>query len=165
MTETPCPPNVPSAFPRPAGVTVLSCLTFLSSALLAFSSFAVMYAIILTVLQSLKNGAEHVNRTVYVLLSMWAIGLAASAWIAFRATVDLRRMRKRGRKLAIASMILLLLLGAFLAWLGAGSDWRMVLTGVGICLVSSVSILYLFLPSVRAKFNKDAASAASALRA
>jgi hypothetical protein len=76
------------------------------------------------------------------------------AGIAFTAAIDLWRMRNRGRKLTITSMILILPIAILFALQSNEYEWDIKIASVGICIVSSASLLYLFLPKVRIVFTQ-----------
>jgi len=137
---------------KPVGVMALSCLAFLSSA----GVFAIAILNISQVISFLRHApqsvVEYVEPPAYFVIPIAWICLAALGWIAFRAGIDLWHLRIRGRKLTIISMILLMPLGILFVMSPSTPEYEDRLIGLGICLVCSASLLYLFLRRVRSKF-------------
>lgn len=137
---------------RPIGVILLSCLAFLTSALSGVVAFLVIYQIFLFFRHSPQSRTEYVQPLAYVLVPIAWICVITLAGIACTAGIDLWRMKSRGRKLAITSMILLLPLGIVFALVSNEYEHDIKMTGVGVCIVCSAAIGYLFLPRVRTLF-------------
>jgi heme/copper-type cytochrome/quinol oxidase subunit 3 len=144
---------------RPIGVILLSCLAFLTSAISGVVAFLVFYQILLFFRHSPQSRTEDVQPLAYVLVPLAWICVITLAGIAFTAGIDLWRMKNRGRKLAITSMILLLPLGILFALASNEYEHDIKITAVGVCIVCSASILYLFFPRVRIMFAKKIDSA------
>jgi hypothetical protein len=127
-------------------------LAFITAAISAFLSIRIIQSTLLFLRRSPESGTEDAAPLAYVLVPLAWICLITLGGIAFTAGMDLWRMRSQGRKLAIASMVLLLPLGVLFAALPE-DEWGIKLMGIGICVVCSVSILYLFLPGIRILFD------------
>ena len=140
-------PTIESAHKRPIGVTILSGLAFLASAFIAFEAAYSAYVSIHFASQIAKEPFARLAPSGYALTFLAWVCLVTLGWIAFRAGLDLWRMRKRGRKLTLVGTVLTLSLGAFS--FAAGS-----FIGIPLCVIAVCSAVYLFLPNVRNQFSE-----------
>jgi hypothetical protein len=142
---------------RPIGVTVLSIAAFASSAGLVWLTVKIFQAIHAEVTLPLWTVEPARLIAVMFCLGMFYASLLALSALSFVAGRDLWNLRPRGRSLTLTTMILLLVLSVFFliralaAW-EAGWEAEKALV-LGICCLSVVSSVYLFLPDVRARFQ------------
>lgn len=139
---------------RPAGVVALAGFVILFSILIATACAAWFYQIVLFLLHSPKSSVVEVESLAYIFVPLAWLSLAALAWIAFTAGLDLWRMRSRGRKLTLVTMSLILIYGVILTWAGVPYDWGFASVGIAMCVIGISSVGYLLFPSLRSQFHE-----------
>ena len=134
---------------------LLSSFAFLASALIAVESLYLGYQLLVFLKHAAKAPFENVMPLAYVVVPVAWVCVALLAWIAFEAGLDLWRLRDRGRKLALAALILVLMFGYFLAWVSGFFDSAGGVVGIVLCALAISGFIYLLLPGVRAIFLKQ----------
>jgi MFS family permease len=134
---------------RPLGLTLLALLAFAASAFLAI----VPISIAISFLRDYHENPQDLSG--YLGLSIAVLCLLTLAGISIVAGVDLLRLKRRGRSLAVVSTIFISLLGMTLTVAGILDrihDWELFSVSLTLCAVSMSALLYLYLPTVRKKF-------------
>ena len=146
---------------RPFGVTLLSSLAFLASVGLVVLCAKGMFAFFdgggLPLAEFQIEPVRFVV-ALAVLIVFFSCFLVLAA-IAFVAGRDLWHLRARGRRLATTSAILLLSFGGVLLFVmltEQGGLQEKIIAGI-VCGVSLISLLYLFLPTVKKRFESSTA--------
>lgn len=133
---------------RPLGVSILAGAAFLASAASIFYSIAMPF-VILGGRNDLTVGGGFYTRGAFALLLTSCF--LSLAWISGAAGMDLWALRKRGRSLTIISMCMFSALGVAMAAVPGGIvSWA----GFAVCALSIWAVVYLFLPSIRGKFEE-----------
>ena len=139
---------------RPIGVSLLSCFAFLAAAVIALECLYSAYQLLVFIRHAARVPFENVQPLAYVVVPIAWVCVAILAWIAFAAGLDLWRLRDRGRRLTLVAMILVLVLGYFLALISGFFDSVGGVVGIVLCVLAVSSVTYLFLPGVRGIFLK-----------
>ena len=153
MTDAPETRESGTARQRPVGLTILSCMAFLSSVLIASICVRLALDIARFLHEPAEQRAGEVADGAYVAIPVALAGCLTLGAIAFAAGADLWRQRSRGKKLTLTSMALFVLMGALLFFAGPSGDgirWA----GLGFLVVGVASTAYLSLPKVRAAFHE-----------
>ena len=144
---------------RPLGVMLLSLVAYLTSASLFYFTLKGLFAFVTQVGLQLIQFQEEPGRYIAALFAIMVFFscLLVLAGIVFVAGHDLWLLRARGRRLTVVTMILVLALGSTLlfAMLTDQSEAKEKMIASAMCVVSSISLLYLFLPRVKRVFARD----------
>jgi hypothetical protein len=136
------------------GILALAGLAALSSLLIAVASAAWLYQIVLFLIHSPKSSVVEVEPIAYLIVPLAWLSLATLAWIAMTASLDLWRMKSRGRRLTLVAMSFVSMLGALFFWVGMPSERNLARIGIATLLPGALSIVYLLLPRVRTHFHQ-----------
>ncbi len=149
---------------RPLGIALLSFFSYLASCGLVVFCGKGIFAFVTQVGLPLIRFHEEPVRYLAALVATIAFFscLLILAGIEFIAGLDLWRLRARGRRLTVASMILVLAFGSVLlfATLTDHSGTQEKIIAGTMCVLSLVSLLYLFLPKVKRRFESSVAPTA-----
>jgi hypothetical protein len=141
---------------RPLGVILLSFFSYLASCALVVLCAKDIFAFATQVGLPLIGFHEEPRRYLAALVAIMVFFscLLTLAGIEFIAGLDLWPLRARGRRLTVASMILVLVFGGVLLFttLTEQSGTQEKIIASAMCVISLTSLLYLFLPKVKQRF-------------
>lgn len=142
---------------RPLGVVILSGSAFPASFGLVFLVIKAFILIRANVPMPLFEVEPTRRFSVIVAPGFFYVSLVVLACISFVAGRDLLRLRARGRSLTLTSMSMICVFSGLMAFQSFGYSDSAHDTSAAVCIFSAGSVLYLFLPSVKRRFQHNPA--------